>query len=578
MCQELRSLRQSIARYAGQFDARSLTPGQAGAAVALCAQIEASAASIKALAAARSAEGTDWQRCGYRSPAEQLADQAGMSPGAAKRALETGRRMADQPEVARAALAGELSLEQAAAVSDGVAANPAKARELIEKAQDSSLPELNEEVAKVKAESSDLEERRRARHAKRSFRRWTDRDGAVQAHLYGHPEDGALLWRMLDPIRRRINILRHQAGTPNETLDALDYDALVTMASIAIGKDGELSLADLVELGLFPQFDAVTKASATAGTTANARAGADSTDPVGSTDPADPVGSTDPADPVGSTDPADPAGSHRPPEPADSAGSHRPPEPADSAGSHRPPEPADSAGSHRPPEPADSAGCKGPPDADPADPAGPSGPSGPSGPAPSPPVKGRRLKKLAGSPLRVMVRVDLDALLRGVPLEGELCEIAGYGPVPVSVIEDLLATENPFIIGLLTKSEALVGVYHHGRHPNAYQRSALDFLHPTCAVQGCSSRAGLQYDHREDFNWTRITAFDLLDRLCGHHHRKKTHEGWALVEGRGKRAFVPPGDPRHPGMGPSRPGAPPGNSPVARKVARNTRRKEQPHE
>ena len=89
-----------------------------------------------------------------------------------------------------------------------------------------------------------------------------------------------------------------------------------------------------------------------------------------------------------------------------------------------------------------------------------------------------------------MIRVDLDALLRGVPLEGDLCEIAGYGPVPVSVIEDLLATESPFIIGLLTRGQALTGVYHHGRHPNAHQKSALDFLYPTCAAEGCPPGPG----------------------------------------------------------------------------------------
>jgi hypothetical protein len=118
--------------------------------------------------------------------------------------------------------------------------------------------------------------------------------------------------------------------------------------------------------------------------------------------------------------------------------------------------------------------------------------------------------------------------------------------VPVSVVEDLVATENPFIIGILAKAQALVGVYHHGRHPNAYQRSALDFLYPTCAAEGCSSRDGLQYDHRHDYAKTHFTAFDLLDRLCGHHHRKKTQDGWALVESNGKRAFVPPHDLRHP--------------------------------
>jgi hypothetical protein len=463
MCQGLRALRQSIAGYAASFDARALSVAQAGEVVRLCAQIEASAASIKALAAARWAEGKEWERHGYRSAADQLADQAGMSPGAAKRTLETGRRMADQPEVAQAALAGELSAEQATAVSDGVAANPDKAQELIETAKQSSLPELNEAVAKVKADRTDLEERRQARHSKRSFRRWTDRDGALQAHLYGHPEDGAGLWRMLDPIRRRLNILRRQAGGDLETLDALDYDALMTMAQVAIGKDSELTWTDLVGLGLFPQAN-----------------------PPATGPPAAPPDLFSTADPEGPPDPADPAE-----------------------------------------------------------------------PAPSTPAKTGRRKKLAGSPLRVMIRVDLEALLRGAPLDGELCEIAGYGPVPVSVVEDLIATENPFLIGILTKGQALTGVYHHGRHPNAYQRSALDFLHPTCAVAGCPSRAGLQYDHRHDYAKTEITAFDLLDRLCRHHHNLKTHHGWGLVEGRGKRDFVPPDNPRHPRHGPSPPGPPP---------------------
>lgn len=52
MCQELASFRQSIAAFAGGFDARTLSAAQATEVVGICAQIEASAASIKALAAA----------------------------------------------------------------------------------------------------------------------------------------------------------------------------------------------------------------------------------------------------------------------------------------------------------------------------------------------------------------------------------------------------------------------------------------------------------------------------------------------------------------------------------------------
>jgi hypothetical protein len=357
MCRELRALQESIVEYAGRFDAASLTPGQAGEVVRLCARIEASAGSIKALAAARSAEGQGWRQEGHRSAADQLAHDAGMSPAAAKRALQTGQRMAGQPDVASAALAGELSVEQAAAVSDGVAANPEVAGELLDTARRSSLPELNEEVARIKAARCDPEARWRAVHAKRSLRRWTDRDGAFHAHLYGHPEDGAGLWRMLDPIRRRLNILRRETGGPVETLDALDYDALMSMAAIAGGKYGELGLADLVGLGLFPQLDEL--------------------DELG-----------------------------------------------------------DSAPSGRAAQQAELTLTDYPDRRSADDPAGPAGRD--TGPAP-PSLAGRRTKKLAGSPMRVMIRVDLDALLRGVALEGELCEIAGYGPVPVSVIEDLLA-------------------------------------------------------------------------------------------------------------------------------------------
>jgi hypothetical protein len=449
MCDKLRGIRQSMAACAGALDARTLSADQAAQVVKLCAQIEASAAALKTMAAARIAETRSWQDNGYRSATDQLADQAGMTSSSAKRALETGQRMVGQPEVAQAALSGELSLDQATAVSDGVAADPTKAHELIDKARTGSMSELNEAVAKVKADSTDQEERRRLRHGKRSFRKWTDRDSALEDRLHGHPEDGAMLWRAIDPIRRRISALRRATGRDSEPLEALDYDALMILASAALGKRADLSLKELIELGLFPQIHTIKLATA---------ASVGRFDLVDGKDP-----TPEPDDPVHPVTPA--------------------------------------AG---------------------------------------------RSPKMAGSPTRMMIRIDLDVFFGGVALEGELCEIAGYGPVPLSVVEDLIASENPFIIGVLTKGQQVVGVYHHGRRPNAYQRSALDFVHPTCAAAGCNARAGLQYDHRADWAKTKITAFDLLDRLCPHHHARKTRDNWALVKGRGKRPFVAPEDPRHP--------------------------------
>jgi hypothetical protein len=147
---------------------------------------------------------------------------------------------------------------------------------------------------------------------------------------------------------------------------------------------------------------------------------------------------------------------------------------------------------------------------------------------------------------KILVRVDLAALLRGHPIGSETCEIAGFGPVAISAIRDLLDTEDPFLAAIVTKGKAVAGVAHLGRRPNAHQQSALEWLYPTCAVEGCNAAARLEVDHREDWSQTHVTIFELADRHCGYHHDLKTRENWSLVEGHGKRAFVPPDDPRHP--------------------------------
>jgi hypothetical protein len=154
-----------------------------------------------------------------------------------------------------------------------------------------------------------------------------------------------------------------------------------------------------------------------------------------------------------------------------------------------------------------------------------------------------------GKPARrtkILARVDLTRLLGNHPVGDEVCELAGYGPVAPSAIRDLLDTEDPFLAAVATKGKEVVGVAHLGRRPNAHQQTALEWLYPTCAAEGCTSLVYLENDHRKNWADTHTTVFELLDRLCAHHHHLKTTEHWALVEGRGRRRFVPPDDPRHP--------------------------------
>jgi len=83
--------------------------------------------------------------------------------------------------------------------------------------------------------------------------------------------------------------------------------------------------------------------------------------------------------------------------------------------------------------------------------------------------------RTGGKPSRrtkILARVDLAKLLGTHAVGDEVCEVAGYGPVAPSAIRDLLATEDPFLAAIVTKGEAVVGVAHLGRRPNAHQQSA----------------------------------------------------------------------------------------------------------
>jgi hypothetical protein len=386
-----------MAVYAAGFNAGLLSIDDAARAREHAAAIEHMAATIKALAATRVADGPRWQHDGQRSAAHELAAATGTSVKDARETIELGRRLAQQPEVSAAARRGELSPAQSQLVSDAAGADPTAAGRLLERAGDGSLAELRDEAAQTKATAGvDLEARRRAIHARRSLRAWTDPEGVWHLAATGTVEAGARIMAALGPIADRVFHDARREGR-RESPSAYAFDALVELAT-----------------------------------------------------------------------------------------------------------------------------------------------------SPHQPSEGARNTQRRGAPVKLLLRVDLDAFLRGVPAEGETCELVGYGPIPMSTVHELLETGNPFVAAILTRAKALVGVAHLGRQPTAHQQSALQWLYPACAVRGCAAQAHLQRDHRIDWADTHFTMLDLLDVLCAHHHRLKTNHGWALVPGSGKRPFVAPADPRHP--------------------------------
>ena len=140
-------------------------------------------------------------------------------------------------------------------------------------------------------------------------------------------------------------------------------------------------------------------------------------------------------------------------------------------------------------------------------------------------------------PCSVMVRVDLDALLRGETRPGELCELDGQGPIPPLMARDM--ANDSFLRFIFHRSEDIRAISHFGRTINKSLRTALVHRDRTCVVPECGVSFGLEIDHILPMAEGGPTTIDNLALLCHHHHFLKTFEGWILTK-------VDHHDPHHP--------------------------------
>jgi hypothetical protein len=144
-------------------------------------------------------------------------------------------------------------------------------------------------------------------------------------------------------------------------------------------------------------------------------------------------------------------------------------------------------------------------------------------------------------PKKVLVRVDRNARLRGQAIAGEVVDLPGHGPIPVSVAEELMKDQTWHAV--LTSGLAVLAVTHGMRKANSAQRTALDWTEPGCCVRGCPNPAFVQIDHIDDWADTRQTKHGSLQRLCRFHHDLKTYFGYRydpLPDG--QKVPVPPDD------------------------------------
>ncbi|HLJ07026.1 MAG TPA: HNH endonuclease signature motif containing protein, partial [Acidimicrobiia bacterium] len=133
------------------------------------------------------------------------------------------------------------------------------------------------------------------------------------------------------------------------------------------------------------------------------------------------------------------------------------------------------------------------------------------------------------------------AYLRGYAKSGQVCEIAGFGPVPVATVRRQLP--GSFVKIVVKKGVDVVNVCHAGRSVPVHLQTALDERDPACVVPGCDVASGLENHHwQDDYAAGGATSLHNLARVCARHHDLITYGGWCLEGGPQRWRFVPPPD------------------------------------
>jgi len=126
------------------------------------------------------------------------------------------------------------------------------------------------------------------------------------------------------------------------------------------------------------------------------------------------------------------------------------------------------------------------------------------------------------------IRIDYAALKRGLTEHGEICEIAGVGPIPVATARAYLG--EGFLKLLVIDGVDIKTIAHMGRAIPAPLRTALEERDRVCQVPTCDMTLGLEIDHIIPFAEGGPASLENLVRLCKRHHLQKTHDGYRLVK------------------------------------------------
>ena len=232
---DLAAVERVVAAWCEGLDASVLTGADAAAGAERLAVVIRRCQAAQLVLAGR-AEACNAYAARARSAADWLARQNGTTAGQAKRALQTAKRLDACPATRDALVAGEISTDEADAVSEAAVADPGSELRLLAGARaNHDLRETRQAADKVRhaARSAEDEAARHARlHRSRALRIGTGRDGHVEVHGQFTPAAFASVKPILDA---HLKIRLDQARTAGER-DGWDaYRADAWLAAIAAG-------------------------------------------------------------------------------------------------------------------------------------------------------------------------------------------------------------------------------------------------------------------------------------------------------------------------------------------------------
>ena len=144
----------------------------------------------------------------------------------------------------------------------------------------------------------------------------------------------------------------------------------------------------------------------------------------------------------------------------------------------------------------------------------------------------------AGPQAMVHVRVDHGALTRGYTQKGEICEVPGVGPIPVSALPELAG--DAFWKAILVDGHDVLRVAHMGRTIPAHLRTAVVERDQVCVVSGCDKMRCLEFDHVHERHKLGPTSLVNMVRMCHWHHYLKTYHRHRLKRHKGRWLLLPP--------------------------------------